>query len=233
MDRRFALNEIGEAVAYAEQAWSALPGELSRAAVAASVVPATLDALRAPIKRRLETTVLVVGEDLHRPLVLAVEDPESVGADRICCAAAAYDKIRLACVTASFGTAVTVDCVNEEGVFMGGAILPGLDLQARALSDGTAALPSVTVQPTGKVYGTETTQAICNGIIYGAVGGLRELTERYATELKTWPQLIITGGNAELIRDNCNFVDHLVPDLCLQGIALAYRKHFAAFDEEA
>jgi type III pantothenate kinase len=229
---RFEHDGIKEITLYAQQAWAALPDDLLKAAAAASVVPTMLDEVRRCVLERLDTPLLVAGEDLHRPLSLAVEDPDSVGIDRLCCAAAAYDQVRQACVTASFGTAVTVDCVNAQGVFMGGAILPGVDLQARVLHDGTAALPRVTIEPTGKVYGTSTEQAICNGVIFGLVGSLREITERFATELGAWPQLIITGGNAEVISRHCDFVDAVVPDLAVRGVALAYRKHFAPFDDD-
>lgn len=230
--QRFARDRIDEVIAYAEKAWAALPEDLIRAVVAGSVVPDVLDDIQRRVAARLDTSVLVVGQDLRLPIQMAVEAPERVGVDRVCCAAAAFDKVRVACVAASFGTAVTVDCVNGEGVFMGGAILPGLELQARVLHEGTAVLPRATIQPTGAVYGGSTEQAICNGIIYGATGGLREITERYATELKVWPQLVITGGNAELIRQHCNFIDSVVPDLCVRGIALAYRRHYSPLDDD-
>lgn len=230
---RFEPDRIQEVARYVPQAWAALPDDLLRAAAAGSVVPKVLDQVRRCVVEQLDTPLLVAGQDLHRPLSLAVEDPDSVGIDRICCAAAAYDQCRQACVIASFGTAVTVDCVNNQGVFLGGAILPGLSLQARVLHDGTATLPHVNIESTDAVYGTNTEQAICNGVIYGLVGSLREITERYATDLGAWPQLVITGGNAELIGRHCNFVDAVVPDLGLRGIALAYRKHFAPFDEDA
>ena len=177
------------------------------------------------------TYLLVVGEELHRPMNLAVEAPESVGIDRVCCAAAAYERIHQACAVASFGTAITIDCVNDAGVFMGGAILPGLAMQARGLHEGTAVLPEVRLEQTGAVFGTNTDQAIKNGIIYGAVGALREITERYAADLGRWPQLVVTGGNAELISRHCDFIDNVVPDLCVRGIALAYRKHFSPFED--
>jgi type III pantothenate kinase len=162
---------------------------------------------------------------------LAVEHPERVGIDRVCSAAAAYDVIGRACVAASFGTAITIDCVNDEGVFMGGAILPGVALQARSLHEGTAALPLVKIEATHTVYGASTEEAITNGVLLGIVGALREIVERYATDLHAWPQLVATGGNAELIAGECDFVDNVVPDLCLRGIALAYRRHFADFDD--
>jgi len=229
--QRFGHDQAAETLDHAVEAWSALPGDRLKAIVAASVVPRRLEALRAAIVERLGAPVLVVGRDLHRPMSLAVEAPELVGIDRICSAAAAHDVIGGACVVASFGTAITIDCVNGEGVFMGGAILPGLAMQARSLSEGTASLPLVSIHEPRGVYGANTEEAICNGVVFGVVGALREITERYATDLKAWPQLVATGGNADLIGRHCDFVDNIVPDLCLRGIALAYRRHFAAFDD--
>lgn len=228
---RFPHDQLNRAVDYAAELWAALPEEMIRAAIAGSVVPSVLSNLRSSVSDKLSTPLLAVGEDVRRPMSLAVEEPQSVGIDRLCCAAAAYDQIRQACVTASFGTAIAIDCVNDEGVFLGGAILPGLNMQVRGLHEGTALLPQVSVQSTGVVYGANTEQAIRNGVIYGAVGALREIAERYAADLGRWPQLVVTGGDAELIREHCEFIDHIVPDLCVQGIALAYRRHFAPFDE--
>lgn len=228
---RFGLDQIDRVLKYASQAWGGLPDDRIKAMAAASVVPEALVRLRQRLSGHLDGPLLVVGNELHRPLPLAVEHPERVGIDRVCSAAAAYEVISKACVIASFGTAITIDCVNDEGVFMGGAILPGLALQAKALHEGTAALPLVTIESTGQVYGATTEQAIQNGVLLGAVGALREITERYATELHEWPQLVVTGGSAGLIAEQCDFIDNVVPDLCVRGIALAYRKHFADFDD--
>lgn len=230
--QRFAFDAWAELLEYAAQTWDALPAEKTRAIAAASVVPRITDELCERVGDKLDSRVMVVGRELHRPLSLAIEAPDSVGIDRICCAAAAYEELRAACVVASFGTAITVDCVNDLGAFMGGAILPGLALQSSALHQGTAQLPEVEVATTGKVYGGTTEQAICNGILFGVAGALRELTERYATALNVWPQLVITGGNAQLVSEHCDFIDHMVPDLCLRGIGLAYRRHFMPFDDE-
>lgn len=230
-NERFGHDELDKAVDYAEQAWAALPDNKLKALVAGSVVPKILANLRERLGQRLGVPMFVVGSDLHRPILLAVEEPDAVGADRVCAAAAAYNEIRGACVIASFGTAITVDCVNDEGVFMGGAILPGPALQAKALHSGTAQLPDVRIEDTGTVYGASTSEAIRNGIIYGVCGALREITERYATDLKAWPRLVVTGGGADLIHKHCDFIDNVVPDLCVRGIGLAYQKHFSSFDE--
>jgi len=168
--------------------------------------------------------VLRVRDDLPLPMPLAIDNPREVGVDRVCCAAAAYERIGGACAVASFGTAVTVDCVSPDGCFLGGAILPGVDLCFEALHTGTAQLPRVTARRPAGPYGRNTHDAIVNGVVYGLLGALREIVERFATDLREWPQLVITGGNAPLIAELADFVDAVVPDLCLMGIALAHRK---------
>ena len=231
-NERFELSNLDGAIDHAEQAWEALPDDRIKSVAAGSVVPKVLAELRKRIDQRLGEEVLAVGQELHRPMVLAVESPESVGVDRICAAAACYETVERACVVASFGTAITIDCVNDEGVFLGGAILPGLNMQAQALHEHTAGLPLTTIEDTSVVYGASTEQAIRNGVVIGVVGALREITERYATDLHAWPQLVATGGGAELVRRHCEFIDSIVPDLCIRGIALAHRKHFDSFGEE-
>lgn len=229
---RFGHDQLDEALETAVESWEALPEDRVRSIAAGSVVASVLDAVQSRLQKRMNEPIRAVGKDLHLPLSLALESPEAVGIDRVCAAAAAYGEVGRACAVAGFGTAITVDCVNDEGVFMGGAILPGLSLQARSLSEWTDALPPVSVEATDAVFGATTEQAIRNGILFGAIGAVREITERFATELKTWPQLVATGGNAELICSNCEFIDSIVPDLCVRGIALAHRRHFEPIDIE-
>lgn len=229
---RFEPGDLAGIEEAAVAAWEAFPEEYERCVVVGSVVQPTLASVRDRLADRLDTEIRVVGEEIHRPMSVAVETPERVGIDRVCAAAAAFEVLKRSCVVASFGTAVTIDCVNDEGVFMGGAILPGLYLQAKSLHDGTDALPEVAIEASTNVYGDTTEDAIRIGVLTGMVGALREIVERYATELGAWPQLVATGGGAELVKSQCEFIDNVVPDLCIRGIALAHRRHFTPFEDE-
>lgn len=203
--------------------WGQIPEP--RRLVAASVNPAALKALEAAAAEAIGEPVLAVGRDLPLPLPTDLPDPTAVGVDRLCAAVAAYDRLGKACVVADFGTAVTVDCVNDEGVFLGGAILPGLSLAAESLHRNTAQLPRVELRSPQWVFGKDTEQAIVGGIVAGARGALRELVEAYATELGRWPLVILTGGDAELVCDHpdqSELVQAIVPDLAVRGTALAY-----------
>ena len=167
---------------------------------------------------------LFVRRDVPMPMETKVDNEQEVGVDRVCAAAAAYERIQSACAVASFGTAITIDCVSREGVFLGGTILPGLQTSCDALQAHTARLPRVQVAAPASVFGRNTHDAIIAGVAFGAVGALREVVERFATELHEWPQLVVTGGDAPLVVGLADFIDAHLPDLVLMGVALAYRR---------
>jgi type III pantothenate kinase len=151
--------------------------------------------------------------------------------DRLCTAAAAFDKVKAACVVADFGTALTIDLIADNGIYLGGTIMPGIALSARALHEHTALLPLVEVGSPHETLGKDTESAIRNGIFAMMIGALREIAERYATQIGKWVPLIVTGGDAPAIAAQCDFVDKALPDLCLAGILLAYRQARASDDD--
>ena len=207
-----------------EETWTAATTVLGRAVVIASVSPGDTRHVSKLAGEVCGVRPLRVGEDIPLPMPLDIENKREVGVDRVCAAAAAFDRLKTACAVASFGTATTVDCVSADGRFLGGAILPGIEMCCAALHEHTAALPRVTPGTPVTPFGKNTHDAIVNGLAYGAVGALREIVERFAIELREWPQLIITGGSAPLVTELADFVDAVVPDLCLMGVALAYRR---------
>ena len=110
--------------------------------------------------------LLVVGQEIESPIAIDAEllEPSKVGTDRLCAAAGAYAKVNAACVVADFGTALTIDLVADNGIFLGGTILPGVALSAKALHEHTAQLPLVEVGCPAETLGKDTQSAIRNGI---------------------------------------------------------------------
>jgi type III pantothenate kinase len=158
------------------------------------------------------------------PLTLEVRAPERVGLDRlaVCVAANALREPERPAVVISAGSAVTVNVIGSDGVFLGGAILPGLRLGARALSSADL-LPEVlwreSAEPPAAI-GADTEAAIRSGLFWGTLGGVRELVTQIA-QLHRRPQVFVTGGDlkrlASLAADDAQFV----PDMVLAGIAIA------------
>jgi len=194
------------------------------AVVVSSVKPEWAQKVTAIVPAVTGRRALMLGRDIPLPIEIAVDEPSKVGTDRAVGAAAAFAVVQNAVVVADFGTAVTIDLVDDRGIFRGGAILPGFEISAKALRQYTAGLPEIEVTRPGEPFGRNTTQAINCGLYYSAIGALEELVRRYAERIGRWPQTVITGRAAELIKDDCGFVDQYVPNLVLKGLALAYRK---------
>jgi len=212
-------------------AWRKIPvietsteGKRDGVIVISSVKPAWTKLVQEIAAKELAEKPHVVGKDIPLPMSSSVDKPDEVGTDRIVSAAAAYDVVEGAVVVADFGTAVTIDLVDENGIFRGGVICPGFEISAKALKDSTAQLPGVKVTRPAGPYGKNTADAINCGLYYSAVGALEEIIRRYAEEIGKWPQTVITGSAAKVIAEDCGFVDSFVPNLVVKGIVLAYKK---------
>ena len=168
--------------------------------------------------------IQLIGRDVPFPIELGVDNPEQVGSDRVVSAAAAYVVVEDAVAIADFGTAVTIDLVDDEGVFLGGVIAPGFEMGANALNVGTERLPRVVVEKPKDPIGGNTEEAINCGLYYSAVGLLETVVRKYAEQLGKWPHLIVTGGAGEVIKGDCDFVDSWVPSLAVKGVVLTYKK---------
>lgn len=156
---------------------------------------------------------LLLGRDFQPLVRNRTRTPETVGADRLAQASAAWRRARGACSVVSLGTAVTVDAVDADGDFLGGLIAPGLRLMARALHEHTALLPEVEPVRKRSPLGRDTREALQAGISFAVLGLLREA-------LRGRPGPVFgTGGDAALFRD-C--FDRLVPDLALEGVVHSY-----------
>jgi type III pantothenate kinase len=167
----------------------------------------------------------LVYQDL--PLTIRVDEPAKVGIDRLLAALAA-DRLRAsnnAAIVIDLGTAITVDLVEADGAFAGGAILPGIGMASRALTDQTDALPHVLLEsprlPPSSV-GKSTKTAIEAGLYWGTVGSVTQLVSQVSTGLSNPPQVFITGGAAPIVIDAIALKIRVqyVPHLVLAGIAL-------------
>jgi type III pantothenate kinase len=193
--------------------------------VVSSVKPAWTKLIEQIVKDNLGERIFIIGKDIPLPMTLWVDEPDKVGTDRVVAAAAAYAVVEDAVAVANFGTAVTIDLVDDKGIFLGGVILPGFEISAKALNENTAQLPKIKVTRPTAPYGKNTTEAINCGLYYSAVATLQEVIRHYAEKIGKWPHTVITGSAAETIKDDCEFIDSYVPNLVVKGIVLAYRKY--------
>ncbi len=203
-----------------------LAGADESRALLATVNPEFSESLVATIRPGLDLDLLLVGDDVPVPIEQAVHEKSGVGLDRLLAALAGFDRVTQACAVIDAGTAVTVDFVDGEGVFQGGAILPGPRLMLDALSARAALLPDIELrEPVGvEPFGKNTEECMLNGVFHGLRGAVRHIIEGYAERYGAYPRILATGGDAHVLFDTDEFVETIVDDLILKGIALSWRK---------
>lgn len=219
------------AVALAEKA----EGDANPPVVMSSVHRAAADAIaRAIGAEGLE--VQRFGRDLEIPIRHSLTDDgaRTVGQDRLLCAIGAFAMAGQACVVVDLGTAMTVDFVDGQGVFHGGAIAPGLAMMLRALHEQTDGLPKVDYAMPGEDahFGKNTADAMRMGVTAMVCGGVRWLAERYAIFYEAYPRIIATGGDIGVLEPD-GLVESFLPDLQLHGIRRACELLLAADDADS
>jgi type III pantothenate kinase len=163
--------------------------------------------------------------DAHSPLPikLEVDEPFTVGADRIANRLAASTLRKRDTIVVDVGTATTYDCITADGSFIGGIIQPGVGTSADTLFRRTAQLAATELTPPKKVIGTRTDECIKSGVLYGAADSIDGLVRRIKKE---WgvpaPLVIATGGLAETLRPYCESFDEVDAFLTLQGVRIGY-----------
>jgi type III pantothenate kinase len=161
-------------------------------------------------------------------LPMRVIHPERVGLDRLAAAVAANDLRRPGCgaIIVDAGTAITVDYLDEDGAFHGGAIMPGPRIASRALHDYTDALPLVSLpESVPSPLGRETRSAIESGLYWGILGGVRELIAQISSIADSPSDLFLTGGGAHPEHFLASLSGRRIPHLTLDGIALTGERH--------
>ena len=199
-----------------------------RAATIGSVVPALTLTLADACRRYLRVEAQAVNARTPLPIRLDVEEPLTVGADRIVNTLAALRMYAVDTVVVDLGTATTFDCITRDGVFIGGVISPGVKTAASNLTERTAKLPRVELVPPQKVIGRRTEACIQSGVFYGAVDAIDGTVTRIREEWGVDELLVVaTGGLAELIGPHCRAVQKIEPFLTLYGLEFA-REHMAS-----
>ena len=196
------------------------------------VVPSLLYTVEKACRRYLKLEPLVVGKGVRTGMRVRTDNPREVGADRIVNAMAAYKKYNAAVVAIDFGTATTLDCVNAQGDYLGGAIAPGFRISADALFLRTAKLPKVELEKTESVIGKNTITSMQTGLYWGYVGLVDELARRCKSELITLGEAdvvhcVATGGLARLVGQSCSEIDDIDDYLTLRGLVLLYERNLS------
>lgn len=191
--------------------------------VVSNVVPQTEYAIARLCETYLRCNPFIVGRDsVNIGITIDLENPKEVGSDRLVNALAAYKKYNKACIIVDFGTATNFDVINQQGVYKGGIIAPGIHLSLDALHKATAKLPRVKISKAERVIGNSTISAIQSGIYFGYISMIEGLIARIKKESDSDYYVIGTGGLASLIAKGTDIFKAIEPDLTIDGLKHIY-----------
>ncbi|MBM4166214.1 MAG: type III pantothenate kinase [Ignavibacteria bacterium] len=185
----------------------------------ASVVPNLTDVYERMAKKYFHKEPLLISASLHFGIKIHYDDPNAVGADRLCNALAAFTKYKTACIVIDFGTATTYDVIAKNGDYLGGVITAGLETIASELHRRAAKLPKVELHFPETAIGRNTVTSMQAGIMFGAVDALEGMIRRLKIEIGN-AKVIATGGLASIVSSQTNVIDVIEPWLVLEGIRL-------------
>ena len=190
-----------------------------------SVVPPLTGVFEELIQTYFKVDPLTVTAGVRTGLQISYDNPRDVGADRIVDAVAALELYGPPIIIVDFGTATVFDAVSRDGVYLGGAISPGINVAAEALFLNTSQLRRVELVAPESAIGKNTTEALQSGLVLGYAGLVTGLVARFKKELGQDAKVVGTGGLASIMSKVADVFDDINPDLTLIGLRLIYAKN--------
>jgi type III pantothenate kinase len=194
--------------------------------IVSSTVPALEPEWLAMAERYLGHAMLSVGPGLKTGMALRYDNPREIGADRLANAVAIRERFGGGpAICVDFGTSVNFDVVGPGGDFLGGVLVPGVEISLAALTARGAKLPAIDLLPPRTVIGKSTVDAIRSGVIYGFAGAIDGILRRLLDELGDETDVIATGGLADAIVPYTEYIDETDDLLTLTGLRLLYERN--------
>jgi len=197
------------------------------AAIMSSVVPPVTGVLAGMIHSVFGIEPLQVGPGIKTGIRILYENPLEVGADRIVNAVAAFARVGGPAIVVDFGTATTFDSLSAHGEYLGGIIVPGLQISADSLFMRAAKLPRVEVRKPPRLIGRNTVHSMQSGLYYGYVSMINGVLALMKNEMDGKPRVIATGGLSGVLAPDLAGVDLIEPNLTLEGLRLIHLKNTA------
>ncbi len=195
------------------------------ASIVSSTVPQLEPEWTAMGRRYLGHETLAVGPGLRTGMPIRFDNPREIGADRLVNAVAVRERFGGPAVCVDFGTAVNFDVVSGAGEYLGGALVPGVEISLEALTERGAKLPKIDLAPPRGVIGKTTVDAIRSGVIYGYAGAVDGILRRLRTALGDDLATVATGGLAGHVVPFSEEIAEVDPMLTLTGLRLLHERN--------
>jgi type III pantothenate kinase len=197
-------------------------------AIFSSVVPDINNNLILALKKIFQDKIKIIqiGKDIiNINIENCTANPSEVGHDRLVNSVAAVKIFNNNIIIIDFGTAITVDIINNSQ-YIGGLIMPGIDLSLNALHNNTAKLPNIKFAMPKEIIGNSTKSAILSGIYFSNYFAIKNIISSISSNLSCNMKVVFTGGYSIIFK---NLIDeikaHYEPDLCLKGLNIIYNNN--------
>lgn len=192
------------------------------------IIASVVEELSLPLKKAVDKVFgiesFLLTNDSNPGVKIDLLKPEEVGADRIANAYGAYVTYPKPTIVVDLGSATTFDIVNDKGIFIGGVIMPGLNMQFRSLKANTSKLPRIEAGISERAIGNCTESAILSGVIRGSASAIEGLINQCEKELGQKAFVVATGGYSGLISQYMTRKFNKVnPSLTLEGLRELYK----------
>lgn len=193
--------------------------------IISSVVPTVGAAVSSAVATLCDTVPLMLGPGVKTGLNIKIDNPAQLGADLAAGAVGAIHEYTMPCIIIDMGTATTISVLDKNGAFVGGTIGAGVRMTLRALAEGTAALPAISITGPKTVIGKNTVDCMQSGIVLGTAAMLDGLIDRINDELGESATVVATGGLSKEIIGYCRNDIIYNENLLLEGLRLIYEKN--------
>ena len=187
-----------------------------------SVVPPLTATFEVVSKNFFHKEQFTITSGVKTGLPILYDSPRDVGSDRIVDAVAGVELYGAPLIIVDFGTATVFDAISNKREYVGGAIVPGVNISAEALFLNTSQLRRVELVAPDNPIGKNTTTALQSGLVFGYTDLVTGLVSRFKNELGENAKVIGTGGLSPIIAKHTDIFDHINLDLTLLGLNMLY-----------
>jgi type III pantothenate kinase len=191
---------------------------------ASSTVPRLTAAMREMCARWYDVHAVILEPGVRTGMSILYDDPREVGADRIANAVGALDAYGGPTIVVDFGTATTFDCISDSGAYLGGAIVPGVEISMDALFAQAAALRRVELIEPKRIIGKNTVESIQSGAVFGFAAQAEGLCGKLQEEMGE-SNIVLTGGLADIISPYLKVAHVRDPWLTLHGLRIIFERN--------
>lgn len=196
-----------------------IPPEKIKRAVFISVVPSLNYNITKLLNLHFSIDTLEVRHDMFKDIFIDYKEKEDLGIDRLANLKAGSVLVGLPLIVIDFGTATTIDVLDEKKHYLGGMIMPGISISMEALVEHTSQLPNIDLQKSTKLLGKSTRESMQNGIFFLTSHGINNILESIIEQHfpSRQVQVVYTGGFSSFIAENEKWQQHVLPSLTLVG----------------